>query len=361
MKPGALFQLCEKPRIKAAMQKEQITQAMLANVNVDLHYLNAFEKNEKLYKVYQNGHLSFSDYALAPERKQNHIIWFLEHFKNIDEALTKKHINLSQHVCSFPSAPNAFTLLNSKFVQHLLDTNKISIEKYLTNDKVDELYALSALFLIDDVESFIDDGFLSIDQILTLKAQDLIDLAKLLSNRDWDAREWFNADYLTITQFLQCEPNDRETYQCFMYRNNPKNDFTLSYFLSLRPSTREYIRFNQDYITPKKFDQLATETQKILSEILFSNMGLYALQQHYITIEQFCDLSTPAQEAMSFIFYAAHEEYRGVRSGKEVIDEVFSNGLDFEHLNTIAEQSKDAAWNYLHELAYPSRPMPSIR
>ena len=47
----------------------------------------------------------------------------------------------------------------------------------------------------------------------------------------------------------------------------PCDNFTLDYYLSLKPSTRQYISFHHRYLSPVEFDGLAPELQKSLREI----------------------------------------------------------------------------------------------
>ena len=199
-KNGALWSLCEKPRIKAAMQKENITISMLANANVDLFCLNQFER-EKLYTLYQNGLMSFSDYALAPMDKQNKILWFLCTFKYANDALSKKYIRLD-HLSSLFYAN--FDLFNPKFCQYMLDTQKITIGNYIAENKICELYGLSRLFDIKNIDDFLEDDPLFINKVLKLNEGQLLDLAELLSGGIMPFRWSLRIPTMLITDSERC-------------------------------------------------------------------------------------------------------------------------------------------------------------
>jgi len=354
---NALADLCQLPRINAAMKKEHISVTQLSDTN--LYYLEQFEKNDHLFSVYNNGHLSFAHYALATKSKQDHILRVLEFFNHVDEAIAKKHIDLHQHaehiervgfrMYLFPfRRVNYFNLFNPKFTQLFLDTKLISVDQYIQENKLPQLYALSALCSETEIETYLQDGLTSIDKLLTLDSQALCDLASLFSNEKWNAHRWFQEDYLSIDLFLQCEPNDRQQYLRFMWHKKiPCENFTLAYFLSLTPSTRQYIRFDQAYITPEAFNKLSSELQKSISNILFSITGLYAMRCNFISIEQFCALSPGAQTALSVLFYDAQDEYWELRNVQKNIEQLFANGFDFKSFSALADQSEKSAVEYL--------------
>ena len=131
----------------------------------------------------------------------------------------------------------------------------------------------------------------------------------------------------------------------------PCEGITLGYFLTLKPSTREYFRFHQNHIALDEFDLLSSENQKALHEILFSNMGLYALEKKYITVKKFLDLSRNAQSALTSIFYNRWNDNRGDGiAGQRLLDCIFSgnNHFDFERFIELAGQSKEEATDYLY-------------
>ena len=352
-----LARLCQLPRIHAAMQKEQISMTQHSDIN--LFYLEQFEKNERLFSVYNNGHLSFANYALATKSKQDNILRILQFFNHIDQAIAKQYIDLNQHAeyiervgCSMYLFPfrrvNYFNLFNPKFSELFLDTKIISIDQYIQENKLPQLYALSALCSETEIETYLQDGLTSIERLLTLDKNDVCDLASLLSHEKWNAHRWFQENYLSIEQFLQCEPNDRQQYLRFMWHKKiPCENLTLEYFLSLNPSTRQYIRFDQTYITPEAFNKLSPELQKSITSILFSITGLYAMHRNFISIEQFCALSPRAQAALGVLLYDAQDEYWELRDVQKTIEQRFANGFDFESFSALADQSDKDAIEYL--------------
>ena len=357
--PGPLWKICEKPRINAAMRKENITEAMLAKSKVNLYCLNQFETNETINTLYKNGHVSFSDYALASEETQNKMLWFFSVIKNAELAISKRYIHL-KHISHL--VYDNFDLFNSKFCQYLLDSKKITIENYIAENKMRELYGLSRLFTVKNIDSFIEDGSVSIDKLLILDSHQLLDLAELLSggiepykyshNENWDIRNWIDRQYLSIEQFLKCEPIDRRSYFCFMYNKKvPCDGMTLEYFLTLKPSTREYFGFHQNYIPLEEFDLLSSENQKALRTILFSNMGLYALEKNYITVKKFLNLSKSTHVGLTSIFYNRWNDNRGDGiDGKRLLDRIFSGNNDFyfERFSEISDQSEEESVAYLY-------------
>ncbi len=366
--PKPLKEVYRIPRIKDAMEKEGISEICLTEANPNSWYLERFATHELVYAAYQRNYLTFSDYAFGAEEFQNNILWFLSHFKNTDEVLSKKYISLKRDATHF--LPGNFDLFNKKFCHYLLDTQKISIQDYIANQKINELYNLSRLFLVENIDLFIMDNSLSIDELLKLDSLQLKDLTELLAGRGfidmhnnwtqskpyWDIQKWLSSHYITLQQFLACEPGDRRRYLCFMYNNSePCNHFTLQAFLLLKPTTRNFIKFHQKYITPQQFDALDAEPQQSLSTILFSNMGLYALDKNYISVEEFLGLPKNVQLALGqSIFFDRWNDNRGDGiAGEHHIDTIFqNNSLNWSDFSVIAERSIEEAAIFLHNLRY---------
>lgn len=82
---------------------------------------------------------------------------------------------------------------------------------------------------------------------------------------------------------------------------------------------------HERFITPEAFDILSDEDQKILLQLLTSNIGRYALSKKYITTQQFLSLDKDAQNDLMLLLEYAEIEKHYFLGCKILVDRVFSD------------------------------------
>ena len=340
-----LSRVCQMPRIKAAMQQEQVSKEQLA-ATANVQALACFETNNKLYDLYQQGFLSFKQFAFAPGDEQQKMVLFLQQCAVADELVKKNRLDLRRHL-PYLRWP-IFDLFNPKFCKHLLDNNMISFEAYLTANRLDAFYALSQFFLKADFEPWLIDGSLTLDKLLLLSHQEIADLTRLLSPQHWQASAWICAKHLILEQFVQAHTDDRNAYMDLMFHEKkPRGTLTFHSFLLLKTSTRRTFQFNQAYITLEVFDALEVNLQVSIQRVVCSNMGRYALDKGYITLEQYGLLSPEARAILAELLQETEEMSVVIDNKKSAIDRIFFKGFDFTFFDEQSQQSVRTARNYL--------------
>lgn len=289
----------ELPRIQQAIAKEGEKWCRLECV--EPRYLNAFLTDDKLYQYYERGCFEFQHFLAYPDGMIN-FFDALSHApeRNVDEILQGKYGSIrffSKLFAGFSKSDIAH-FFNPGFIQ-LLQSGKIELESPHLNwhDHSNEgwknrgkIIALSELFDSKKLVSFINDGYIPIDKMLSLKEQDLRDLRTLFyhdSLDDYNLRHWIDENYFTMDQFLACERKDRKRYIAFMEcRKIPCEYFTLSYFLSLKSATRENYDFRvaydgKRYMTIEKFDTFSEELVKQFPFDAFTEGLMKKERNHY--------------------------------------------------------------------------------
>ena len=298
------------PRIRNAMRKESIENWQLERVQ--LRHLEAFLTNDVIYQCYERGLFKFDDFLMLPDGALN----FFAAFPNALEILDKKYIDFEFAAALFTDLDSDYIadFFNPAFIRFLQTKITLGSGKYhlyefngWAGKKTEEnrvtLIELSKFFNHKDGESFVNNGFISIDRILSLSKDDLIDLRRLL---DCKPLNWIDENYLTVEQFLQCAVNDRRQYMGFMEtKEMPCDHFTLSYFLSLKPLTREHFYFScdfQNYMTPEKFDALPEEIKEDVSATLAWWDCRNMLDSKEITVEELCTIPSSYRKELRRLF-----------------------------------------------------------
>jgi len=103
---------------------------------------------------------------------------------------------------------------------------------------------------------------------------------------------------------------------------NAGNDFYRSTAMISEPI---FNWLSKRFITPEAFDILSDEDQKILLQLLHSNIGQYALTKEYISIQKFLILDKDSRnDLMVLLEYAEAEKHYSLYC-KNIVDRVFSD------------------------------------
>ncbi len=327
--------ICELPRIRQAMLKEGLSDDHLHYIKIK--HLETFLTNDSVYQAYELGYFTFEDVLHYPQV----VLQFFETFPHACEILKTVEFKIDlfngEGGFSFRFFYNLFNeysdkeniadFFNPGFMQ-FLQTKKIIIGKgkyhwqrfeYGQEGRENKikLIELSKLFNHADLESLINGGFISVDRILELKSDDLIDLRKLLDCRNLHL--WIDEKYLTSEQFLQCSPDDRKQYMRFMERaGTPCEYFTLPYFLSFKPSTRKHYPFWSRYSresgvsTMEKFDALSEKLQEFFYKMGWDHCR-WLMEAKYATFEELCNLSDFDKEELNSLLLSLAAEDHGMQ------------------------------------------------
>lgn len=103
------------------------------------------------------------------------------------------------------------------------------------------------------------------------------------------------------------------------------NKTNRSSFFSTNMGSRSHVTFHSKYISKKNYDLLSDVDKESLHDILFSNMGYYALDKGYINVDEFLLIPIEGRKHLARWFYNAEEEHWEARGCRKTIDHAFQN------------------------------------